>query len=298
MRVMITGGTGFIGSGLCADLRAQGHSVAVLTRDKQKAHRILGEGAKAVESLTEIVPEEGPQAIVNLAGLSLASGRWNEELKQRFLDSRLEVTRQVIDYIARAQEKPQVLISGSAVGYYGPRGDEELVEDSGPGAEFQSHLCMAWENEAKKAERYDVRTCCIRMGVVLEEQYSALQDMLPPFRFGLGGHFGSGKQWMSWIHREDVIRAIGFLVQREDLSGAFNCTSPQPVTNKEFCKTLGEVLNRPVFLKVPGWVVYLIMGEMAHLVLTGQKVLPRRLRQTGFEFRYPRLRDALQAILQ
>lgn len=293
--ILITGGTGFIGSALCESMLADGWRVAVLTRDVERARRSLPESASAVSDCAELAAP--PDAIVNLAGENLGAGRWNERRKREFVDSRLRVTEQVVDYIAGADHKPEVLVSGSAVGYYGPRGDEEIDEDESPGDEFQSRLCRDWEAAAKRAEEYGVRVCRIRIGVVLDAGGGALQQMLPPFKLGLGGPLGDGRQWMSWIHRLDLLRAIQFLIERGDCRGAYNATAPQTVTNGDFSKALGRALHRPAIARVPGPALRLAVGEMAHLLLTGQRVVPRRLQEAGFEFRFPRLGEALADIL-
>ncbi len=297
MRVLITGGTGFIGTALSEERRARGDTVVVLTRERRRAEQRFRQRVAAIESLDEILQDGAPEAIVNLAGLSLGSGRWNEALKRQFVESRVGVTRRVIDYIARAPRKPRVLVSGSAVGYYGARGDEELAEDAPPGNEFQSDLCRAWEAEASKARAHGVRVCLMRMGVALGRDGGALSGLLPAFCRGLGGYAGSGRQWMSWIHIEDVAGVVARLVADETLEGAFNVTTPFPERNRDFARALGRALHRPVLLWAPGWLVRLGAGEMARLYLTGQKVLPRRLLAAGYRFRYPTLEQALAQIL-
>ena len=295
--ILITGGTGFIGSALCRSLHEDGHEVIVLTRDRQRAaQRFQGE-LRAIESLAELDPGHAPDIIVNLAGLSLGSGRWTEQLKQTFVASRVDTTRQLIDYIAQTPNKPKALLSGSAVGYYGARGDEVLQEDAPPGNEFQSDLCLAWETEALKAEAYGVRVCLLRAGVVLGPDGGALSSLLPPFKFGLGGYLGDGKQWLSWIHLYDLVGIVRYLMAHETLTGAFNCTAPEPETNREFARKLGKALNRPVFMRVPAWAVRLQVGEMARLYLTGQRVVPAKLLASGYRFRYPELGGALNDIL-
>ncbi|MBW8055791.1 MAG: TIGR01777 family protein, partial [Nitrospira sp.] len=203
MHVLVTGGSGFIGGALCRRLLAGGHAVSVLTRERQRAEQLFQGKVAAIESLDELPRETAPEAIVNLAGLSLGSGRWTERLKQEFIASRVGVTRQVISHIARTDRKPGILISGSAVGYYGARGDEELGEDAPPGNEYQSHLCKAWEAEALKAAQHGVRVCISRAGVVLGKGGGALSSLVSQFRLGLGGYVGSGRQWMSWVHIDD-----------------------------------------------------------------------------------------------
>ncbi|MFQ5757421.1 MAG: TIGR01777 family oxidoreductase [Acidiferrobacterales bacterium] len=297
MNILVTGGTGFIGGALCRRLLAGGHAVSVLTRERQRAEQLLQGKVAAIESLDELPQETAPEAIVNLAGLSPGSGRWTERLKQEFLAGRVGVTRQVIRYIARTDRKPGILISGSAVGYYGARGDEELGEDAPPGNEYQSHLCKAWEAEAFKAAQYGVRVCVSRTGVVLGKGGGALSSLVSQFRLGLGGYVGSGRQWMSWVHIDDLVGIMLHLMADESLAGAFNTTAPNPEMNRDFARELAAALHRPALMWAPGWLLRLMVGEMAHLYVTGQKVLPSRLLESGYRFKFPELRAALADIL-
>lgn len=299
MKVLVTGGTGFIGTALCRSLLAGGHQVAVLTRDRERASQHFQGRVLALESMGELTGKTAPQAIVNLAGQNLGSGRWTESLKREFVASRVGTTTQVVEYIAQSSYKhrPRALLSGSAVGYYGARGDEALTEASPPGDEFQADLCKAWEDEARKAEAYGVRVCLLRSGVVLGKEGGALTSMIPAFKWGLGGYFSSGRQWLSWIHQDDWNAMVVHLMRDESSTGPFNITSPYPVTNREFAKTLGKALHRPAWLRVPGGVVRLLVGEMAHLYLTGQRVIPNKSLGRRYAFRLPRLNDALQDIM-
>ncbi len=297
MHVLVTGGSGFIGGALCRRLLAGGHAVSVLTRERQRAEQLFQGKVAAIESLDELPRETAPEAIVNLAGLSLGSGRWTERLKQEFIASRVGVTRQVISYIARTDRKPGILVSGSAVGYYGARGDEELGEDAPPGNEYQSHLCKAWEAEALKAAQHGVRVCVSRTGVVLGKGGGALSSLVSQFRLGLGGYVGSGRQWMSWVHIDDLVGIMLHLMADESLAGAFNSTAPNPETNRDFARKLAAALHRPALVWAPEWLLRLMVGEMAHLYVTGQKVLPSRLLESGYRFKFPELRAALADIL-
>ncbi len=297
MHVLVTGGSGFIGGALCRRLLAGGHAVSVLTRERQRTEQLFQGKVAAIESLDELPRETAPEAIVNLAGLSLGSGRWTERLKQEFIASRVGVTRQVISYIARTDRKPGILISGSAVGYYGARGDEELGEDAPPGNEYQSHLCKAWEAEALKAVQHGVRVCISRTGVVLGKGGGALSSLVSQFRLGLGGYVGSGRQWMSWVHIDDLVGIMLHLMADESLAGAFNSTAPNPETNRDFARKLAAALHRPALVWAPDWLLRLMVGEMAHLYVTGQKVLPSRLLELGYRFKFPELRAALADIL-
>lgn len=297
MNVLVTGGTGFIGRALCTTLLTRGYRVFVLTRERQRAQRILDRRVTAVESLEEIDAASAPAAIVNLAGLSLGSGRWNQTLKRQFITSRVGTTARVIDYIATATPKPQALISGSAVGYYGARGDEELTEESIAGNEYQSDLCRAWEAEALKAQACGVRVCLLRSGVVLGKGGGALSSLIPQFKLGLGGYVGTGKQWMSWIHMEDLLGIIQHLITDPSLKGAFNSTAPNPATNRDFAAKLAAALHRPAIMWAPAWALRLMVGEMAHLYVTGQRVIPKRLLEAGYRFSYSELSAALGSVV-
>jgi uncharacterized protein (TIGR01777 family) len=297
MKICITGGTGFIGTALCNRFLREGNSVSVLTRDRRRAARKLGRKLGAVESLEELTAESAPEVIVNLAGRSLGRGRWTPTLKQQFITSRVETTARIVRYLSQAEVKPRILISGSAVGYYGARRNEVLDEFSSPGNEFQADLCKAWEEEALKAEDHGTRVCLLRTGIVLGSEGGALTSMLPSFKLGLGGSLGDGRQWMSWIHMDDLIGIILHLMLHETLAGPFNATAPNPVTNREFAETLGKAMGRPTFMRLPAWLVRAAIGEMAHMLVTGQKVIPVRLLESGYEFKFPDVGTALEDIL-
>lgn len=291
---LITGGTGFIGRHLCADLLNDGWQVQVVTRDTVRAADVLPKGAKAVASLAAAEPAE---AVINLAGENLAGGRWTEARKKEMRESRLRITRELTQVIDDWSTAPRVLVSGSAVGYYGARGAVVLDELEAPGDEFQSELCVAWEQAARRAEGSSVRVCRIRTGIVLGAEDGALAQMITPFKFGLGGRFGSGKQYMPWIHIRDEVRAIRFLIDHDSAEGAFNLTAPNPATNREFTSVLAKVLHRPSFAWVPGPVLKLMLGEMSHLLLTGQRAIPDALQRAGFSFEFARLEPALADLL-
>ncbi len=297
MNILITGGTGFIGRALCKSLAGEGHSITVLTRDTTRARYRLGPQPSLVTDLAGLTATNQPEAVINLAGQNLGSGRWNSELKAQFITSRVGVTRHVVDYIARMERPPRVLVSGSAVGYYGARGDEEIDENEPPGDEFQSDLCRQWEEEAQRAEPFGVRVCRLRMGAVLGNGGGALSGLVPQFQWGLGGYAGNGRQWLPWIHQADLVDIYKLMLTDETLSGPFNATAPTQVANKEFAQALGSVLGRPAWLPAPGWVVQMAIGEMSRLYLTGQRVVPKRLLESGFHFQYPALPEALEAIL-
>jgi len=295
MHLLITGGSGFIGSALCRSLVADAHRVTVLTRDRARARPRLPANVWLIEQLAAA---KDVDAIVNLAGENLTSGRWSAARKREFVTSRIGVTQRVLDWIGTQARRPRVLVSGSAVGWYGPRDDEELGEDAEPGGDFSAQLCRGWEAEASKAEALGLRVCRVRTGIVLDAGGGALAKMLPPFRFGIGGRMGDGRQWMSWIARADLVAMIRWLIDSDAASGAFNGTAPAPETNAGFARALGRALYRPAVLPTPAFALRLLFGEMADLLLTGQRVVPRRALAQGFAFRFPRLGPALEAMVQ
>ncbi len=291
--VLITGGTGFIGSHLCQDLVTDHWQVEVLTRDVVRAARALPRGVRAIESLASANP---PDVAVNLAGEDIVGQRWSPAQKRKIRDSRLRVTADLVAFIGRS-ETPPVLISGSAVGCYGARGDAILDENEPPGDEFQSDLCRDWENAALAARQYGARVCLIRSGIVLDAHNGALAKMITPFKLVLGGHLGTGRQYLPWIHRRDEIRAIRFLIDNADCTGAFNLTAPNPVTNREFTRALAAVLHRPSLAKAPSPAVKLLIGERARLLLTGQRAVPAALQAADFRFEHGQLEAALVDLL-
>ena len=298
MKVVITGATGFIGWALCKAL-GKDYEVIALSRDASRAAKSLGELAKIIEwdgrtTGSWLKQANGAFAIINLAGENIASGRWNESKKAGILHSRTDSTRAVIEAIKQMDKKPAVVIQASAIGYYGLRRDELLDEESTPGKGFLANVCQRVESFAEQIEALGVRCVVIRTGVVLGRDGGAFEKLVKPFRFFLGGHLGSGRQWFSWIHLEDEVAAIKFLMDNENLKGAFNLTAPEPVTMKEFCKILGKVMHRPAWLKVPAFAARLAFGEMAdEMLLSGQKVLPKRLLNTNFDFKYTNVKQAL-----
>lgn len=293
MHVLITGGSGFIGRAVARALLDRGERVTVLSRDPATARAALPAGAVVVPAL----PPEGPDAVVNLAGENLGAHRWNAGRKQAFIESRAGTTHTLVSWMRALPAPPRALVSGSAVGYYGARGDETLDEDAPPGDEYQCELCRTWEAAAQDAEPLGVRVCRIRIGIVLGPDGGALAQMKLPFQLGLGGPLGSGRQWMSWIHREDLVRLILWLLEDDaSRSGAYNATAPNPVTNRDFARALAASLGRPALLSMPAPAVRLLVGEMAHLLLTGQRVVPARALREGFRFRFPDLPGALRAV--
>ena len=297
MNILITGGTGFIGSALSRELSNSGHKVIIASRRKTPPKL---ENIEIVrwDIQTPLSSEimSGIDAVINLAGESLISGRWTEKRKERIMSSRVNTTRLLVESMKNANPKPKVLISVSAVGYYGPHGDEYVTEDFPPASDFLAEVCKAWEKEALKAQELGVRVVITRFGVVLESDGGALSKMAIPFKFFLGGHLGSGQQWFSWVHREDLIGFMKYALENESVSGHFNLTSPQPVTNKEFCSALGKALNRPSWFHVPAFMIKLTLGEVGKVLLTGQRVLPEKALKAGYQFKYPEINEALMAI--
>jgi conserved hypothetical protein TIGR01777 len=293
MEFLITGGSGFIGQALCPRLLEAGHGVTVLSRNPASAAPRLPAAVRLVDSLAAL---DAVDTVVNLAGASLAEGRWSEARKRLLRDSRILTTRRLLDWMRRLERPPATLISGSAIGYYGDRDDQTLDEDSPPADDFAARLCRDWESAAEAAQGLGVRVCRLRIGVVLDAGGGALAKMLPAFRLGLGGPIGSGRQWMSWIHRRDLVELILWLSDASRGDGAWNGTAPTPVRNADFARSLAHALHRPAWLPAPGALLRLGLGEMAGLLLGGQRVLPRRALDAGFSFRYPDLDSALAAI--
>ena len=299
MRLVIAGGTGFIGSALCVRLRANNHSLTILTRGREPKAASESEKWVTWDPHSGKAPGDavdGADGIINLAGEPIAGKRWTGVQKEKIRSSRILATRALVGAAANAKVKPKFLLNGSAVGYYGPREDETVTEEANPGNDFLSRVCAEWEQEAQKAESFGLRVALLRTGIVLGKG-GALAKMAPPFKFFIGGPLGSGKQWMPWIHLEDEIGLMLFLIDHADAAGPFNATAPNPVTMKEFCSTLGRVLGRPSWAPVPGFALKILLGEMAGMLLTGQRAIPARAEKLGYKFRYTNLLDALQACM-
>lgn len=305
MRIVVAGGTGFIGRALCRRLANAGHAVTVLTRDPEAAR---GKVYHAVN----IVPWQGFRGptdnlaralgecdvVINLAGSPIAEGRWTPQTKDRLRKSREGTTTAIVTTLAKLNTRPVLLMNASAIGYYGPHGDEELTEEASSGDGFLAGLCREWEGAACAAERLGLRVVVPRIGVVLGKDGGALAKMLPVYRLGLGGPLGHGRQWMSWIHLDDLVELLMFLLNNA-ASGPVNATAPHPVTNAEFSKALGQTLGKPAFLRTPGFAMKLMLGEMAgELLLTGQRVIPRRAQSLGFHFRFPFIAGALNDLFR
>jgi uncharacterized protein len=293
MRILVSGGTGFIGQALCPQLTQDGHAVIVWSR---QAHPAVAEGVTAIQRLDEFTGPS-PDAVINLAGASIADGRWTEARKRLLMDSRVDTTRELVEWMRAMESPPKALISSSAVGYYGEQGDRVITEGTPPTPGFTHDLCVRWENEALKAESLGVRVCLVRTGVVLDRDGGALAKMLLPFKMGAGGRLGSGKHYFPWIHRADIVGIYQWLVANEQASGPYNASAPNPVTNAEFTRELGRALKRPTLFPMPEPVLRLLFGELSELLLVSNRMMPARLLDEGFEFRYPELKQALHAIL-
>jgi uncharacterized protein (TIGR01777 family) len=297
-RVLITGATGFIGRRLVEALTAAGHDVTVLTRDPARAATVLRPPFRIVTSLDQIANDAVIDTIVNLAGEPVGNGLWTRRKRRRILSSRLRVTRQVIRLIARLERRPAVLVSGSAIGWYGLWQDEQLTEFDGGKRCFTHRVCEAWERVTKPAQRLGTRVVRLRIGLVLGTEGGVLARLLLPFRLGLGGPFGSGRQWMSWIARDDLVRLIAHAIATPRMTGPVNATAPVPVTNAAFAAALAHALVRPAFIRAPAWLLRLIAGDLAkEVMLGGQRVIPDKAAATGFTFRCETLPSALAAIL-
>jgi len=303
MKVVIAGGSGFIGRQLCESLVHDGHQVTVLSRNPREARSILHPAATIVEwdGLTLGPWErtlEGSDAVINLCGEPVADARWTEDRKQTLRMSRIGTTRLLVQGLSRVSSRPRTLINASGIGYYGPRDPMPVTEETQAGSDFLADLCVAWEHEAVQAEAFSLRVVRLRSGMVLGSDGGALPRMLMPFRFFLGGPVSPGDQWVSWIHRQDVIGLIHWVLKNPTVSGPVNGTAPGAVTMREFCRTLGRVMGRPSWLPVPEFALGLALGELATLLTTGQRVEPTVALRGGYVFRYPALEPALQAIFE
>lgn len=298
---LITGATGFIGRLLVPALLADGKQVTVLTRSPEQATQSFPSVVRCIAQMSDLPIDQKIDVIINLAGARILGTRWSASRRQILRDSRIGLTKSVVDWIARANHKPRLLLSTSAIGYYGiqPQGDNTVLnEDSPPQAIFMSQLCQEWEAAAQQAAAHGVRVVCMRLGFVLGRQGS-LPAMMLPVKLGLAGALGSGRQWLSWIHVQDVLRGMAFLCNSAELlTGAFNFTAPEPVHQKQFMQTAASVLKRPCFMPpLPGLPVKLLLGEQADLLLEGQRVVPERLQAAGFRFAFPDHRSALKDLL-
>ncbi len=295
MQVLLTGGTGLIGRHLIPPLIETGHSITVVTRSPERARQLLDPRVTLWQSLDEHPTLDGFDAVINLAGEPIADKRWSATQKQRLCQSRWRITQRLVEMIHASNQPPAIFLSGSAVGFYGDTGDEVVTEEDTPHNAFTHELCAKWEAIALQAQSPHTRVCLLRTGVVLAPDGGMMSKLLPLFRLGLGGPLGDGHQYLSWIHIDDMVNAIIWLLDNP-LQGPFNMVAPYPVRNARFTQLLGEAVNRPAILRVPARVISLMMGESATLVLGGQNALPRRLEQSGFGFRWFQLEDALQNV--
>ena len=298
MRILITGGTGLIGHHLCKALLAEGHQLTVLSRHPETVAAKCGATVQAMASLDEWHPEQVFEAVINLAGEPIVDAWWSAKRKQVLRDSRIALTEKLVQRIAAAKQTPSVLLSGSAVGYYGNCGDRELHESASAGNDFAANLCRDWEGAGLAAKASGVRVCLLRTGLVLSKSGGLLGKMLLPFKLGMGARLGNGKQWMSWVHIDDYVAMVLHLLQDGQLSGPFNMTAPNPVTNGEFTRLLARALHRPAFFIAPDFMLRLAMGERSALMLEGQRVLPANLADAGYQFKYPGLGSALGSLLR
>jgi uncharacterized protein (TIGR01777 family) len=306
MRVFVTGGTGLVGTRLVRRLLGRGDLVTVLTRRAGHARQLFGPEISVVEGDPT---QAGPwldalgdcDGAVNLAGENIFAHRWSDTFKAQLLESRVKSTRNVADALARKPStddgRPRVLVNASAIGYYGPHGDEELDEIGPPGSDFLAQVCVEWEKAVEPARRAAARCVLVRIGVVLDREGGALPKMLTPFKLFAGGAVAGGRQWMSWIHNDDLSGLLLLALDRADAAGPMNATAPNPVTNREFARALGRALHRPAFFPTPGFMLRLGLGEVADVLTTGQRVLPRRALALGYSFQYPTVDAALAQLL-
>lgn len=300
MKIIVAGSSGLIGSALIDSLRPDGHTISRLVRSGSVAIADVMSKMIRWEPPTgsiDLAAMEGADAVVSVAGASVAGGRWTKERKQILRRSRVDATHHLVSSMAQLKTKPRVFVSASAIGYYGNRGDEVLTETSTPGNDFLAQLCRDWEAEAAKAEHEGIRTVMLRFGIVLAAHGGALQQMLRPFRLGVGGRLGNGRQWMSWVMLDDVVGIIRYALTKDSPRGPVNTVAPNPVTNAEFTSVLAEVLHRPALFPAPRLALKLALGEMTDALLASQRVMPERLTELGYTFRHPQLKQALPSIL-
>jgi len=296
MHILITGGSGFIGSNLVRHPVFADSAFTVLTRSKAKCSGFDHARITLVEDLSEIPVAQQFDAVLNLAGAQIVGKRWSAARKQQIRESRIDLTKNLVEWMQTQRTPPPVLLSGSAIGYYGNTGDQEVDETLPAGSDFGAQLCVEWEAEARKAEAFGTRVCLLRTGLVFARNGGMLKQMILPFRFCLGSQIGNGKQWMSWIHLEDQIRIIRHLLTGTESTGPYNLVSPEPVTNRTFTKALAHSLGRFSLLAAPAFVIKLALGEAAALLLGGQKVLPKKLDLEGYAFDFARLESAFSEI--
>lgn len=298
MKILISGTSGLVGTHLAPTLEAKGHEIFRLVRKTPKDANEIQWDAKTGFSDGEQAKLKNFDAVIHLAGDNVASENWSQDKKRRIRESRVTGTRVLVDALKKAENPPKIFVSASASGFYGDRKDEVLTEESPKGGGFLPGVCDEWEIEARKAEEFGARVVTPRIGVVLAKDGGALAKMLTPFKLGVGGTVGSGKQWMPWIALDDLVGVINFALENAELKGAVNAVAPQAVTNEEFTKTFGKVISRPTILPIPEFAIKLLYGEMGEtLLLQGQRMIPEKLQNAGFEYQYPNLEDALRHVL-
>ena len=299
MHILLTGGTGLIGRQLCRHWLAQGHRLTVWSRRPEQVSELCGTGVRGIARLDALgqEPVDAVDAVINLAGAPIADRPWTRKRKMLLWSSRITLTETLLTWLESREHKPSVLVSGSAVGWYGDGAERELTEDSPTvNEDFASHLCIAWEETAQRAQALGIRVVLVRTGLVLSADGGFLSRLLLPFKLGLGGPIGNGRQWMPWIHINDQIALIDFLVHENAATGPYNACAPHPVRNAAFAKTLGRVLHRPAFMPMPAFVLRVLLGEMSQLLLGGQRATPARLLEAGFTFQFTDLRAALDDV--
>lgn len=295
MKILITGASGLIGKALQKSFREKGYELLLASRSETKGAGHIQWNADTGFRHEDLERLEGLDAVIHLAGENISALRWTDEKKKAIRDSRVFGTRSMIETFDKLTDKPKTFVSGSALGFYGDRGDEQLSESSAAGKTFLAEVCKEWEAESRRAEDLGIRTVLLRTGIVLSKDGGALATMLTPFKLGVGGVVGDGKQWMSWISLDDVVGIINYALENENVRGAVNTVAPNPVTNEEFTKTLGSVLYRPTFLPLPEFAVHMVFGEMGDaLLLDSTRVIPKRLNDAGYEFKYKDLRPAIE----
>jgi uncharacterized protein len=303
-RIIITGATGLIGKRIIPLLMEKGYSIIIFTRNIESAQKkidnesiayIKWDYTKPIDDIIKYI--DGSYSIINLAGASIGGKRWNDSYKQLIYDSRVKTTKKITEAISKCKNKPECLINTSAIGYYGTTGKEILNEDSPEGSDYLAVLCKDWESAAFEAEKSGVRVITLRIGIVLDRNEGALKKFLLPFKLFAGGHQGSGNQWISWIHIDDLISLIFYSLENKGIIGAVNCTSVNPVTNKEFSKTLGKVLHRPSYFPVPGFVLKIAVGDFTEYLLKGRKVIPEKALKNGYKFQFEVIEKALLNLL-
>lgn len=300
MKIVISGSSGLVGTALVNSLRAEGHEICRLVRSGSAS---FADGSKLVRwepptGSIDLAALENADAVVNLAGASIAGGRWTPARKELLRRSRVGATRHLAGGLAQLKNKPRAFVSASAIGYYGERGDEVLTETSAPGSDFLAQLCRDWETASASAERENIRAVMLRFGIILAKQGGALKQMLPPFRLGMGGRLGNGRQWMSWIALDDVVALIRWAIENDSLRGPVNAAAPNPARNSEFSSVLAAVLHRPALFPFPRFALRLALGEMADALIESQRVMPAKLIDRGFQFTRPELKTALESILR